>query len=367
MRLTSDFIKRNWLIIFPLASFAAAIALLAFLSYFKLESIVLFNQNGGFFDETWKGRMFLVVFLMLFMFESVLMGQQPAHGNQAKAKSWLTILLVVVFALFPLAYAVAFNFFGVGQTVLSVGNALRGSYWRAVTVNGAQFLERDWPITLEYIVFSVSSFVCVLAGYGKAGLKVFSISLAFVAGIAVFFFIDTWFPYGAFWPFQVLTRPTAAAAAGLLKIMGYRLSYTVMPGLASSPILTSGTGLPLSVTIDWPCAGIQSLLLYSLIILLFLKDSSISKLRKVVYFAVGAVGMYSVNVFRVVTYFTVMVNQGLNAANFFHDTYGELFSAGWLFLFIFAVLIVERFDLIEKALVKARSLRNLWRRMKSAV
>jgi len=363
MRLNSTFIKKHWLVIFPLAAFTAAIALLMFLDYFNLENIAFFNQNGFFFDYTWKGRMFLLFFLMLFAFESVLVlnGRKLSPANQAKPKSRLAALLVIIFALIPLAYIVAINFFGLGQSVLSIGNALRGSYWRANSVYWKIILNGDWPLTLEYVVFSVSSFACVLAAYGKAGLKFFSISVAFVAGIALFYFLDTWFPYGAFWPLQVWTRPTAACAAGLLKTMGYRFTYSVAPGLDSTPVFTSGMGLPLSVTIEWPCAGVQSLLLYSLIILLFFKDSAISNMRKAVYFAVGAVGMFGANVLRIALYFTIMVNQGLIAAQNFHNAYGELVSTAWLFIYIFIVLIIERFNLVEKTLAKTRSLRNDWR------
>jgi thaumarchaeosortase len=358
MGLNSNFAKKHWLAIFPFACFAAAIFLLMFLDYFNLENFAFLNQAGFFFDYAWKGRMYLLVFLILFMFEFLLNRNKLESIIQAKAKKRLRILLIIVFALVPLAYIVAINFFGFGQTVLSVGNVLRGSYWSANSVNGAQFLARDWPITIEYIVFSLSSFMFVFAAYGKAGFKAFSISLTFVIGNAVFFFIDTWFPYGAFWPLQLLTQPTAASAAGLLRIMGYRFSYYVMPGFAATPVLTSYMGLPLSVTIDWPCAGIHSLLLYSLIILFFFKDSGISKLRRVVYFAVGAAGAFGANILRVATYFTVMVNQGSVAANYFHDTFGELFSIGWLFLYILAVLIIQRFNLVEKVLAKTRYLHH---------
>lgn len=366
MNLNFEFVKRHYLIVFLLVSFTAAIALLAFLDYFNLENIAFFNENGFFFDYTWKGRMFLLVFLMLFMFESVLNGKKLAQAEQAKPRSHKKVLLVVVFALVPLAYIVAVNFFGLGQSVLSVGDALRGSYWRANSVSWNVILNGYWPLSLEYVVFSVSFFASVVAAFGKAGLKIFSISLAFVAGIAFFYFIDTWFPNGAFWPLQVFTRPTAACAAILLKIMGYRFSLIVMPGLDSAPILTSHMGLPLSVLIEWPCAGVDSLLLYSLIILLFFKDSGISKLRRGVYFVIGAVGLFGVNVLRIVTYFAVMVNQGLIAAQSFHDTYGELFSAGWLFLYILVVSIIQRFELVEKMLVKTRGLRARWRMKKAA-
>jgi thaumarchaeosortase len=364
MHLNSDSITKHWKLILPLASFCAAIALLMLLDYFNIENIALFNQRGFFFSYTWKGRMFLLVFLMLFAFEAISNRHTLAQINRASSKNRMRIILLVTFAIVPFAYIVVINFFNAGQFVLSVGEAVRGNYWTASSIYWNLIADGDWPLALEYVVFTVSSLVTVLVAYGKDGLKLFSISLAFVAGITIFYFIDTWFPYGAFWPLQVLTHPTADAAAGVLRIMGYRFNYIVMPGLDSAPIFTSGTGLPLSVSIQWPCAGIQSLLLYSLIMLLFFKGTGITTLRKVGYFLVGAVGTFGANVFRVVTYFSVMVNQGLTAANQFHDTFGELFSAGWLVLFVFVVLLIERFGLVERTLARVRSFRDNWSKVK---
>lgn len=305
--------------------------------------------------------MFLAMFSLLFVFESMLNWQKLGSADQQKPKSRFRLLLALAFALLPIAYIIGINFMNLNQTVMSVGEILRGDYWKAQSTYWYLILGGDWPLTLEYIVFTISFVSSVFLAFGKSGLRSFSISLGLVAGIAVFYFIDMWFPYGAFWPFQLLTRPTAFFAGAILKSLGFQFTLTFPPAIDSSPILTTQVGLPLSVTVEWVCAGVHSLLLYSLLILLFFKKSSISMTRKVAYFIAGAIGTYITNVLRVVTYFAIMVNQGLIAASEFHDTYGELFFAAWLFVYVFVVMMLQRFHLVEKFRSSLHCLINRWR------
>ena len=70
---------------------------------------------------------------------------------------------------------------------MGAADALRGDFWRAHYENWANFLGGDWPLSIEYLVFTVSAAAAVIFIYGRAGLKAFSLSLAFVGGIAVVF------------------------------------------------------------------------------------------------------------------------------------------------------------------------------------
>jgi thaumarchaeosortase len=354
-------VRKYWFHIFLLASVLSAISLLMFLDYFNLESIQLFNDRGFFFEYTWKGRMFLLIFSMLFVIESMLGWDGLKPNFQQKHRSLLRMILISLFALLPLIYIISINFFGLSQTVLSVGESLRGAYWKAQSPYWYLILGGDWPLVLEYIVFSISFLFTILLAYGKLGLRSFSITLSLVAGIAIFYFIDMWFPYGAFWPFQIFTRPTAALAGFVLKNLGFQFSLVFPASLDASPILTTQAGLPLSVTVEWVCAGVHSLLLYSLIILLFFKKSAISTRNKIGYFVIGAIGTFLANVLRVVTYFAVLANQGLVAAGVFHDTYGELFFAGWMLLYISLITVSQKFQLPEKVLGKLPRIGNRWR------
>jgi hypothetical protein len=64
---------------------------------------------------------------------------------------------------------------------------------------------------------------------------------------------------------------------------------------------------------------------------------------------VGAVGTFSVNVLRIVTYFVIQVNQGSEAAGIF-DSYGELLFIAWISLYIFLIVAIQRYALVEKTI-----------------
>ncbi|MCW4034659.1 MAG: hypothetical protein NWF03_04780, partial [Candidatus Bathyarchaeota archaeon] len=73
---TFESLKKSWLQVCLLACFIAAIILLIILDYYNLESIAMFNTRGFYFDYTWKGRLFLLFFLWLFVLETFNMEQQ---------------------------------------------------------------------------------------------------------------------------------------------------------------------------------------------------------------------------------------------------------------------------------------------------
>ncbi len=171
--------------------------------------------------------------------------------------------------------------------------------------------------------------------------------------------IDVIYPYGVFKPLQMLALPTAACAAALLDLMGYAFILSYSPGLDAMPlIITQVDGHAVSIGIAWPCAGVHSLFLYTLIMVLLFKKSDISRFRKMLYFIVGAIGTYVVNVLRIIVYFFIRVNEGLDAAQTFHNVYGELLFIVWTLLYILLIICIQKFRLAEKTIHGLQALRN---------
>lgn len=361
--------KKSWFHGSLLACFVAAIVLLVILDYFNLESIALFNEKGFYFDYTWKGRLFLLFFLWLFVLESSLNWENQSKKDlEIKPRSHFKILAIFICAIIPLIYVFSVNFLGLDQTVINLGDMLRGEYWRTHFGDWQYILRAAWPLSFEYLVFTVSFLATILLAYGKDGLKKFGITLAFIAGISVIYLIDTIYPYGVFKPLQLLALPTAACAAVLLDILGYAFTLSFSPGLDSMPIIrTRAQGHTASIGIAWPCAGVHSLFLYTLIILLLFKKSNISSFRKLLYFIVGAIGTYLVNVLRIIAYFHIRVNEGLTAAQTFHDVYGELLFIVWILLYILLIICIQKFRLAEKTIHGTKALRNFLEMMKSKI
>jgi thaumarchaeosortase len=349
--------------IFLLVLFIAAIVLLMALDYLNIESTPWFNDHGFFFDYTWKGRLFLLFFLWLFVLE--FMNIKRSTEDQTPPRNKIKTILAIVCAAIPLIYIFSFNFLGFSETVLDVGSAIRGEYWLEYAPDPYYSLHVDWILVAEYLMFTLSFLASIIFAYGKTGLKNFSITLGLIAGISLVYMLDTFYPYGLFRPFQMLTIPTAGLAAAFLEMLGYNFSLTYQPGPSNVPKIMLYTPFQDGVAhaignvgIGWPCAGVHSLFLYTLIALLLFKRSEISRFRKLIYFIVGAIGTYFFNILRILTYFILLYYDGREVAQTFHDVYGELYSVIWILSYMLIVITIEKFGLIEKTTQKLRTLRN---------
>ena len=315
------------------------ILLLLCIDYLNIESFtVKFNENFV-FEWTWKGRMFYLFFLWLVIMEfhassEIIRSANPTHW-------WASLICLSL----PTVYVLAVNFFGLNTVILWLGETFGISKW------GTDFIFFHWPLSCEYMVFAVSFIMGVTLSYGKTGLQTFSISLSFLASIASAYMFDTIFPFGVFKPLQVFALPTAATSAALFELLGYttQLRYPVRYGESNLPLLVvTKDGKMASVGIAWACAGVHSLLLYTLIILVFFKKLAISKQSKIIYFLVGFIGTYFVNVLRVFSLVLVMLNYGQEAMKAAHDIYGELFFLSWIFVYMFLILSIEEYRLVEQ-------------------
>jgi thaumarchaeosortase len=171
-------------------------------------------------------------------------------------------------------------------------------------------------------------------------LKAFAISTLFLGAIGIIFTIDNLYPYGRFAPFTIFVPTTTSFAANVLNVMGYgtSISFSNDPQYGSLTFLQVWDAhVPQRSTyfnIAWPCSGVESLLLYSVVILLFLKRSATPWTHKIAYFTIGAIVTYFINVLRIVTIFVISINSGgggkWEPVARFHDYYGQLYSISWI-------------------------------------
>jgi exosortase/archaeosortase family protein len=91
--------------------------------------------------------------------------------------------------------------------------------------------------------------------------------------------------------------------------------------------------------IAWPCAGVESLFLYTVTLLLFLQTFRIAKTRKLIYFIIGAIVTYLINILRIVSIYLIALNNGDWGA--FHSYYGWLYSFLWIATYPLIILIIQ--------------------------
>lgn len=297
----------------PLIAFAVPLGLLYFL-------------NSGSFELMWKGRTFQLFFVWLLALEFIFSWETIQSKINLQNKKRLVVFAITL--LLPTFYVVLEYYLGLNSGVVN---------WSAQ--NGVTWAD-SMPLAIEYLVFSVLFSATALISFGKKGLMSFALPALFVALVGVLYTIDNVFPYGQFTPFQLLVPTTATLATGVLGLMGN--TAVLGTDVATGMPLIHVTG-PLGTTqftIAWPCAGIESLLIFTAVTLLFVKRINISWKAKLSFFAFGAAITYFINVLRIATIFSIGMQYGAESSQVqaFHFYYGPLYAMGWIISYPFIVL-----------------------------
>jgi len=299
----------------PLIAFTVPLALLYFLN---LPDPYLGPSSQYSFQLMWKGRTFELFFIWLIALEFILSWEniKLKINKQNKAE----LLAVVIALMLPTLFVISEYFLGLNSSIASIS-----------LQNGITF-GNSMPIATEYLVFSGLFCLSTFLFFGKKGLKGFALPALFVALVGVIYTIDNVFPYGQFTPFQLLVPTTANLAAFVLGLMGYTTIHGTDSGMPTLQVTGSlGTA---KFAIAWPCAGIESLLIFTAVTLLFLQRIPMSWKAKVGYFAIGAAVTYFINVLRIATIFIIGTQAGgdINAPQVrdFHNYFGPIYSIAWI-------------------------------------
>lgn len=268
------------------------------------------------FEMTWKGRTFYIFFIWLVSLEIITNWERLQTIKVEKLRSKRTWIFIFSLLL-PTLYVVASNFFGLNVIILD---------W-AKTSGIAQDI---WmPLSIEYLVLAILFVVTCLAEFGLNSLANLALSPIFLATIGLVYTIDNVYEYGSFLPFQILVPATATLAANMLNFLGYQTQW-VGQQLGTPVLSVHNERGSAAFGIAWPCSGIESLIIYSVTILLFLKGTLIPWKQKIAYFVGGAVVTFFINVLRIVTIFVIAVNADQIQVQRFHDYYGQLYSIVWI-------------------------------------
>lgn len=270
------------------------------------------------FEVMWKGRTFYIFFIWLAILEMVLSWEKLQLNKILRLRHTRTIVFVLSLSL-PTLYVVVANYYGLNVEIVDWA-------W------SHKIAQCDWmPLSIEYLVLGVFFTLIIWLQYGISGLRNLLISPVFLVAIGMIYTIDNVYQYGSFTPLQFLVPATATLASIVLNAMGYQTQW--MGQSYGTPILTAWNYKgAASFGIAWPCSGIESLLIYSLTILLFFKNTTIPQKHKIVYFVFGAVTTFFINVMRIVSIFTIAIETGSDSlqTHRFHDYYGPLYAVIWI-------------------------------------
>ncbi len=302
---------------------------------FTISIAMLYLLDPNSFETTWQGRTYQFFFLWLCLLELILNWDELQLIKLKKTKSIRSILFAVSLSL-PTIYVIIANFFGLNATIFEWAmDSKVGEHWARLI-----------PLSTEYLVFMGLFALIVVLEHGISGLKNYSLPVLFVGIIGGLYTVDNLYPWGRFTPFQMIIPATTTLAASVLNLIGYQTStftrissqYGYLPYLTAQNSKGAAT-----FGIAWPCAGIESLIIYTVTILLFLSKSPISWKQKTAYFVFGGIMTYFINALRIATIFVIAINASWRPdympqeVQRFHDYYGMLYSIIWI---VFYPLII---------------------------
>lgn len=291
---------------------------------------LLYGINAKSFDQIYNGRAYYLFFVWLV----ILVFAFDWKKYSAKPSSILTknkIAFGIALTL-PTFYVVASYFFGLNDFVMKMGQ-LNGIVppWLS-----------DLPLSVEFMVFALLFGVIFLLAYRRKGLSDFSLVVALLAAVGVINLLTILYPYAgdikqSFTPFQILVPSTTNLSSDVLNLMGYKTMILNSADYAPTLVVSNGHS-NYGAQIAWPCAGIDSLIIYSIVILLFLMKADFPRIQKVAYFAFGAVITYFINVLRIVTIFLIGLSGDSAAVSAFHGFYGQFYSTLWIVSYILLIV-----------------------------
>jgi len=329
------------------------IKLLPLISFITPFLILYLVQDVTFrysFEATWKGRAFYIFFIWFAVLEMIVSWEKLQPKAFKRPKYVRTIALILALSL-PTIYVVVSNFYGLNEAIYEWSERnIKAKAWE-------QWRYFFMPLSIEYLAFAAFFFLIVFLQYGAYGFRRMSLAPSFLATMGIIYMIDNLYPYGQFTPFQIPATATATVTSLILNLMGYQTSLRYIycklsPQLGWVPDLfyyDPALGRERYVfTVAWPCSGVESLIIYTLFMLIFLRDLDISRTRKIIYFVIGAIITYFINIGRIIALFMIAINYGNGSELFtrFHEYYGQLISISWIAAY--PLLIIVGGDILQK-------------------
>ena len=257
-----------------------------------------FNQGRG-------GFLFASALLLVEYAESKLL---PRQLSNRKVMS-ITILLGLA-----LAYFTAAIFFNLHKYLWS-----SGEYWLGITIL------HSWIWFFDHLVYTVYAALAIVLIFGARGLRELPTPVMYLSGMSIVLALDTFFPFDTLGGLQTIVPVILDIDASLLKLIG--ITATVQ----GNAIAMQGSFGRVALAVFWPSAGIHSIIIYSLVMLTFLvKLDSLSKTGSILYFTLGLMGTFFINVLRVFLLSCYLAMAGASGFESFHGIAGEALFLPWV-------------------------------------
>jgi len=197
----------------------------------------------------------------------------------------------------------------------------------------------SWIWMWDFIVLAVFMTSLLLLFFGKKFIRIAPASPIYLIGSAIILSLDAFFPFDTLGPLQFIVPYVLKIDEWLINTLNLGKAYA-----NNNLLLLSGSKGSMALQVFWPSAGVHSMIIYTLVMLAFLLKMSIPRRRMIIYFVIGAMGTFTVNMIRIfsLSLFVLMVSANPVAFEEFHSIAGEIMFLPWLAIYLFLIMRRER-------------------------
>ena len=161
--------------------------------------------------------------------------------------------------------------------------------------------------------------------------------IVFSLGMLIFYMLDAFLPYGSIGPLQFWANFIVAGVATFAKVFGLPIY-----GLTNHLTIVGIHG-EYRLVVYWPSVGVQSILIYSVVMVVIAAKLQAPRIRKIVYAVIGVAGTVFLNVVRIfsIAYYGYAYATSGEQLDAFHNAIGEVLFPIWIVVFLAVILKVE--------------------------
>ena len=202
----------------------------------------------------------------------------------------------------------------------------------------------SWIWLWDFVILSIFMVASLFMIFGFRWIRIAPASPIYLVGSAIILSLDAFFPYDTLGPLQYIVPYVLKIDEWLINSLNLGKAYA-----EGNLLLLNGSKGSMALQVFWPSAGVHSMIIYSLVMLAFLLKMNIARKRKMIYFAIGAVGTFIVNTIRIFSLSLFVLLVSANPVKFeeFHSVAGEIMFLPWLAIYLF--LVMRRESRIAKA------------------
>ena len=216
---------------------------------------------------------------------------------------------------------------GLTNTIYAIGRVLgaSGDYSNSFLMAGDFLVDSIYIALLAILLFSVGAVRRIVT------------PIVFSMGMLVFYLLDAFLPYGSIGPLQFWANFIVAGVSLLAQLFGLPIyGHT-------NHLRIVGLHGEYNLVVYWPSVGVQSILIYSVVMVVIAAKFQAPRIRKLIYATIGIAGTIFLNVVRIFSiafygYEYATSGQQLDA---FHNVIGEVIFPIWIVAFLAIIIQVE--------------------------